>query len=71
MAARSKAPVCSRTFIGIAYSNPAGAMVISVVSIVCFVRYVSATGLLLFQRSLTECGVSECRRNFNDEAYAH
>jgi len=38
VAVLSKVPFCSRSFAGIAGSNPAGAMDISVVSIVCVVR---------------------------------
>ena len=35
---------------------------LSVVSVVCCWAHVSATGRSLVQRSLTECGVSECDR---------
>jgi hypothetical protein len=52
LAARSKAPVCSRSFAGIAGTNTAGAMDMSVVEYcVCCQVEVSATGRLLFQES--------------------
>ena len=63
MAARSKAWVCGRSLAGIAGSNPArGHVCLSVVSVVCCPVEVSATYRSLVQRSLTECGVSECDR---------
>jgi hypothetical protein len=57
VAVRSKAWVCSRSFVGIAGSSPAGGMDMSVVCFVCCQVEVSATG-----RSLVQCGVFECDR---------
>jgi hypothetical protein len=43
-ALRSRPRVCGRSFAGIAFSNPTGSMVVSLVSVVCFQLEVSATG---------------------------
>jgi hypothetical protein len=56
----SKAFVCDRSLAGIAGSIPTGGMDICVQY--CLLCVVSATGLSLVQRSLTECGVSEYDR---------
>ena len=62
--APSKARVCGRSLAGIAGSNPAGDMDVSLslslVSVVCCQVEVCAMGRLLVQRSPTESGVSEC-----------
>ena len=57
MAARPKAWVCGHSPAGISGSNlPGGGM-----DVTCFICcQVSASGWSLVQRSLTECGVSEC-----------
>ena len=63
MAELSKARVRGRSLVGIAVSNPAGSMVVSVVSVSVCVSCqveVSATGRSLTQRSPTDCGVSLC-----------
>ena len=58
VAARSKAYVCDISLAGIAGSNSAGDIDISVVSVVCDVCVeVSATIRSLVLRSPTECGV--------------
>jgi hypothetical protein len=56
VAARFKAWVCGRSLAGIAGSNPAGGMV------VCCQVQISATGRSLFQRSPTDCCVSDYDR---------
>ena len=59
--ARSKAWVCVRSLAGIVGSNPAGAWIYVVVSVVRCQVEVSVSGLSLIQRSHTECGSSgEC-----------
>ena len=60
--ARSKAWVYGRSLAGIAGSNPAGNMDVSLslVSVVCCQAEASATCRSHVQRSPTECGVSEC-----------
>jgi len=55
---QSEAWVCGHSLVGIAGSNPVGGM--DLVSVVCCQVEVSATGRSLFQRSPTDCGVSEC-----------
>ena len=60
-AARSEACVCGLSLAGIAGSNPGGGG-LGFVSVVCFQVEISASGWSLVQRSLTECGVSECDR---------
>jgi hypothetical protein len=61
VAARSKEWVCGDSFAGIAGSNLAGGMDVSLVSVVCYQVEVSATGRPLVQRSPTECVcVIEC-----------
>jgi hypothetical protein len=61
--APSEAWVRGRSLAGIAGSDPEGARIsVSLVSVVCCQIEASATGLSLVQRSLTECGVSECDR---------
>jgi hypothetical protein len=52
-AARSLAWVCGRSLLGNAGSNPAGAMDLSPMSVVCRQVDVSATGWLLVQRCLS------------------
>jgi hypothetical protein len=58
---RSKAWVCGHSLAGIVGSHPAGDMDVFV-SVVCCQVEVSASCWSLFQRSPTECGVSECDR---------
>ena len=60
--APSKARVCGRSLAGIASSNPAGGMDVSlsIVSVACCQVEVCATGRLLVQRSPTKSVVSEC-----------
>jgi hypothetical protein len=53
---RSKGRVWGRSLAGIAGSNPAEGMDVSLLSVVC----VFATGGSLVQRNHTECGVSLC-----------
>ena len=60
VASRSREWVCSRSLAGIAGSNPAGVMDVSLLSVVCCRVEVSAKGRSLVQRSPTECGVSVC-----------
>jgi hypothetical protein len=61
VAVLSKAWVCGLSIAGNAGSNLAGVMdVLSLVSVVFCQVEVSATGRSLFQRSPTECGLSEC-----------
>jgi hypothetical protein len=55
---RSKASVYGRSLAGIAGSNPAGGLDISVVSVVCCQVEVSATGRSPVQRSPTDRVVS-------------
>jgi len=43
-------------------SNPAGGIDVSLLNVVCYQVEISAWGLSLFQRSPTDCGVSECDR---------
>jgi hypothetical protein len=62
VATRSNAWVCSRSLTGIAGSNPAVHMDMSLVSVACCQGEVSPTGRSLIQRSPTECVVSECDR---------
>ena len=72
MAARSKACVCGRSVAGIAGSNPAGGMGVSLVSVVSCQVGVSASGLSLVQRSPTDCDVSVIvKPRRNEEAKAH
>jgi hypothetical protein len=61
VAARSQAWVCGRMHAGIVGSNPPGCIDVCLLlsTVYCQVK-VSATGWSLVQRSLTECGVSEC-----------
>jgi hypothetical protein len=56
VAARSKPWVCSHSLAGIMCSSPTGEWV-SVVSVVCCLVEVSATGRSLVQRSPAGCGV--------------
>ena len=58
MAARSEALVCCRSLAGIAGSNPAGGMAVSLVSVVCRQVEVWAFGPSLVYRSPTDRGVS-------------
>jgi 2-methylaconitate cis-trans-isomerase PrpF len=60
VASRSKARVCGRLLAGIAGSNVAEGMVVSLVRVVRCQVEVSALGRSLVQRSPTDCGVSEC-----------
>ena len=61
MAASSKAWVCGRLLAGVAGLYSAGGVVVCVLlSVACCQVAVSAMGPSLFQRNLTECGVSEC-----------
>jgi len=62
MTAQSKTWVCYRFLAGIAgCSNPTvGHGCLFVLSAVCYQVEVSATGLSLLQKSLTECGVLDC-----------
>ena len=60
MAARSKAWVCDRTLAGTVGSNPAGAMDVSLVTVVCYQVEVSGSGRSLIHRNPTECGVRVC-----------
>jgi hypothetical protein len=61
VAVRSKAWVCGRLLDGIVGSNPAGGMVVCLLlSVVCSQVEIFESGRSLVQRSLTECGVSEC-----------
>jgi len=61
VAARSKAWVCDRSLPGnLGFEARGGHVCLSVASVVCCQVEVSATGLSLFQRSPTGCGVSEC-----------
>jgi len=73
VAARSKAWVCGRSPAETVGSNPAGGMVLSVMSVVLCQVEVSATGRLLVQRSPTDCGKSLCVLyeiwNFNSGNY--
>jgi hypothetical protein len=63
VAVRFKAKVCGRSLNRIVDSNPTGGHgCLSLVSVVCCLVEVSATGWSLVQRSPTECGVSECDR---------
>jgi hypothetical protein len=59
LALRSKAWVCGCLVAGITGAIPAGNMDIFV-SVVCCQIEVAASGCSLVQRSLTECGMSEC-----------
>jgi hypothetical protein len=59
-AARSKVWVCGRWLPGIAVSNPAGSIVISLLWLFCFGVEICASSWSLVQRSPTKCGVSEC-----------
>jgi len=61
-AAQSKAWVYGRLLNGIAGSDPTESIDMSVVSAVWCQVEVSATDRSLVQRSLTECGMSECDR---------
>jgi hypothetical protein len=56
-----KTEVCGRSFAGIVGLNPAGGN-ISLVSVVCGHVEVSVSVRSPVQRSLTDCGVSECDR---------
>jgi hypothetical protein len=63
VAARSKAWFCSCPLAGIADSNPAGGMdVLFLLSVVCCQVELSASGRSPFQRSPTECGLSDYDR---------
>ena len=61
MAARPKEWVCGRLLAGIVYSNPAGGGEWIFVSCEC--RVLSGRGHCVGQRSLTDCGASECDRH--------
>ena len=58
IADRSGYAVCGLTLAGTACSNLARSMAVFVVSVVCCLVEVSATGWSLLQRRTTECGVS-------------
>ena len=61
MAARSKTWVCGRSLAEILVSNPSGWHgCLSLVCVVCCQVEGSASAWSLFQRSPTDCGVSEC-----------
>jgi hypothetical protein len=60
MAERSKATAYGPLLAGIAGSNLAGGMDLSLVSVVCCQVEVSPTGRLPIQRSPTDCGVLAC-----------
>jgi hypothetical protein len=62
VAARSKAWVCGRSFLGFRVRIPRWHGCMSVVSGVCCQAEFSALGRSLVQRSPTACGVSECDR---------
>jgi hypothetical protein len=63
VAARSKAWFCGQSLEGIAGSNPTVGIGVCLFSVLCVVQVqVSASGLSLVQRSLTDWGVSECDR---------
>ena len=77
MAARSKAWVCGRSLAGIAGSNPAGGMDMSLVSVVCCQRSLrqadhSSRGVLPSVACLTECDreASIMRRSWPSRAVA-
>ena len=66
--ARSKACVYGRSLAGIAGLNPAGAIDVCLLWVLCVVRERSlASGFSLVQRSHTECGVSESGRGTSQE----
>ena len=58
MAARSEAWVCGTTLAGVAGSNFAGDMAVSLFNVVCYQVEVSATGRSFAHRSPTKHGVS-------------
>ena len=60
MAARYNASFCGRSLAGIAGSNAAGGMDMSVVSVVCCQVEVPATSYSLLQRSPTDYDTSLC-----------
>ena len=62
VAARSKAWVCGGPLAATGGSNPAETMDVCLVIYVCCQVDASASDRSLFQRSTTECGVSECDR---------
>jgi hypothetical protein len=49
-----------RSLAGIGGSNPAGGMEVCLLWVLCVIKWRSASGWSLVQRSPTECGVSEC-----------
>ena len=60
VAMRSRLWVWGRTLAGVVGSNPIGVIgCLSLVSVVCYLVEVSASGRSLVQGSLTECGVSK------------
>jgi len=67
VATRCKAWLCGILLVGIAGSNPAGGMDMSLVSAGCCEVEVSATGGSLVRGLPTEWSVSESSRNLNDE----
>jgi hypothetical protein len=78
VAARSKAWVCGRRIVGIAGSNPAGGMDVSLslslVSIVCCQVEISASGWSLIQRTLPNVmylSVVVQHLSYNEKALAH
>ena len=60
MAAPSKSRICSSSFARIASSNSAVGMNVCVLSVLCCLVEVHATGQSLVQRSPAECDVCEC-----------
>jgi hypothetical protein len=58
---KGKAWICGRSLAGIVGSDPAGGIDVSLLSVVCYqVERGLCVRLSLFQRSPTDCGVSEC-----------
>jgi hypothetical protein len=61
LAAPSEVWICCRSLAGIADSNTAGSMDVSVVNVACCQVEIAVTGRSLIQ-SLSECDVPECIR---------
>jgi hypothetical protein len=74
VAVQFKVWACVRSLAGIAGSNLAGGMGVSLVSVVCCQVEVSVSGWSLVQKNPTECGVSFWVWSWsldNEEALAH